>query len=576
MRFLIRYLQTGGSGAGEYSDVPGVADAIEIGSGATQPIKLRGTGVYPEHARITRSLGGQIQIRGVDDHTVEVNGKPTTRSALREDDEVRIGDNVIKVVAAPPGFDVAVNFIPASDTASISAASYVIAEGAKSGKRAWSWILFLLVLAIGVILPLAGFYSEGLRNVLRATPGVPSDGLWISGPLIRGHQVEKIGKNCNVCHRGAFEPVQNVSCKDCHGTIEAHSSDDNDLVRNLAKERCANCHEEHNTPSTLVRLDQGFCSDCHGGLKEQLKDSGGIENVKDFEDAHPEFRLALQVLDKVDGKEQWRVERVRLGGEPIVEKSNLKFSHKKHLVSKGVRSPKGRRVMKCADCHVPDELGLRIKPIDMHTHCEECHILNFDPCAPDAKVPHSTPDVVMYTVEGFYRRSGPKVCETPSNSLIDDLSLLPNGKEQEDVPVARDVPSAIRNAERLLFERSTCIICHEIKRSEQSTGPTPFVVRPTRVTDVWMPESVFPHAAHSSSKCTDCHKVELSDKSSDVAMPLIKSCRECHGGEKTRKKLASPCVKCHVFHRQGEPSLFKADAAPQGDQPAAAPAAAPG
>jgi hypothetical protein len=557
MRYLIRILQAGGDGAGEYRDVPGVADQIDIGSGATCLIKL--PGVAQEHAIVTRSIGGQLQVRGVDDNTIELNGAKTARGALREDDEIRIGANTLKVIAAPPGFDIALIVTPAADT-SVNAQSYVIAEGARAGKRAWAWTLFLVIFAIGVVLPLAGFYSEGLRTALRAVPGLPSDGLWISGPLVRGHQVEKIGANCNVCHRGAFEPVQNISCKDCHGTIAAHSSADNDLVRTLAGERCAYCHEEHNTPSTLVRLDQGFCSDCHEGLKEQLQGKGGIENVTDFEDGHPEFRLALQVLETVDGKEQWRTQRIRMGGEPIAEKSNLKFSHKKHLAKKGVRSPKGRRVMKCADCHVPDELGLRIQPIDMKAHCEECHVLNFEPCDAQARVPHASPDVVMYTIEGYYRRSGPKTCAAPaSNPLIDDLSLLPNAEIESPLPEARDAAGAVRNAERLLFERSTCVICHEVKRVQRS-GPTDWTVRPTRVTEVWMPESVFPHSAHTSAKCTDCHNIELSDKSSEVAMPDLKSCRKCHGGEDTRKKLASPCVKCHVFHRPGEPSLFKAEA----------------
>lgn len=557
MRYLIRTVQAGGDDTGEYRDVPGSADEIDIGSGARQLIRL--PGAAPGHALITRTLGGQLQLRALDNSTVELNGGKIARAMLRDDDEIRIGENVLKVVAAPPGFDIALIVMPAAGAA--SAQSYIVAEGAQRGKRALSWTLFLTFFTIGVIFPLTGFYSADVRKVLRQTPGLPSDGLWISGPLARGHQVEKVGANCEVCHRGAFEPVQNVSCKDCHGVIEAHSSADNELVRTLAKQRCASCHEEHNEPSSLVRLDQALCSDCHRGLKEQLQSKGDIDNVRDFGDAHPEFRLALQVLESVDGKDAWRTRRMRMGGDPVIEQSNLKFSHKKHLNTKGVRAPKGRRVMKCADCHVPEGDGMRIKPVRMKAHCEECHALNFDPCDAQAVVPHAAPDMVMLTVEGYYRRSGPRVCATPlSNPLIDDLSLLPNSDIEPPLPVARDAPTAIRNAERLLFERSTCVVCHEVKRVEQRDRPTDWTVRPVRVTEVWMPQSTFSHRAHASSKCTGCHKVELSDKSSEIAMPNLKTCRECHGGENTREKLASPCVKCHVFHRQGEPPLLNAEA----------------
>jgi hypothetical protein len=40
-----------------------------------------------------------------------------------------------------------------------------------------------------------------------------------------------------------------------------------------------------------------------------------------------------------------------------------------------------------------------------------------------------------------------------------------------------------------------------------------------------------------------------SDKSSDIAMPTIAKCRECHVGSKQAQTLvSSTCNTCHSFH----------------------------
>jgi predicted CXXCH cytochrome family protein len=75
-----------------------------------------------------------------------------------------------------------------------------------------------------------------------------------------------------------------------------------------------------------------------------------------------------------------------------------------------------------------------------------------------------------------------------------------------------------------------------------------------------MPKARFEHSAHETSKCTDCHAAPDSKKASDVLMPAIAVCRDCHmGAEKVTNKVASDCGTCHGFHMA--PHEVKAQAA---------------
>src|SRR6185369_1843398 len=109
---------------------------------------------------------------------------------------------------------------------------------------------------------------------------------------------------------------------------------------------------------------------------------------------------------------------------------------------------------------------------------------------------------------------------------------------------------AARNA-KLLFTTAaegTCLECHEIS-ANAGNKEVAWTVAPVDVTDHWLPKSRFPHIKHQTAKCTDCHKVTDSDKSSDIVIPSISKCRECHVGSKqTKTQVSSTCDTCHGFH----------------------------
>jgi len=52
------------------------------------------------------------------------------------------------------------------------------------------------------------------------------------------------------------------------------------------------------------------------------------------------------------------------------------------------------------------------------------------------------------------------------------------------------------------------------------------------------------------AECARCHKgIEASAQSSDLFVPGIASCRECHGPGAVR----SDCVTCHRYHPEAAP-----------------------
>jgi hypothetical protein len=66
----------------------------------------------------------------------------------------------------------------------------------------------------------------------------------------------------------------------------------------------------------------------------------------------------------------------------------------------------------------------------------------------------------------------------------------------------------------------------------------------------------FSHADHQEEKCASCHGAGTSRNSSDLLLPGISKCRDCHLGEDSRKaKVPSGCAMCHSYHpRKGAPA----------------------
>jgi cytochrome c553 len=119
-----------------------------------------------------------------------------------------------------------------------------------------------------------------------------------------------------------------------------------------------------------------------------------------------------------------------------------------------------------------------------------------------------------------------------------------------------------------------------VRREGTATEPVWKVTR-VKLPDIWMPQAIFDHAAHGTSltPCSTCHAAETSKTASDVLMPGIETCRDCHGGERgeaapanagtrppraplpgaqgtttaSTARIPSACIDCHGFHGPEQP-----------------------
>jgi hypothetical protein len=188
-----------------------------------------------------------------------------------------------------------------------------------------------------------------------------------------------------------------------------------------------------------------------------------------------------------------------------------------------------------------DDAGNGFDRMTMNMSCQQskCHALEFTPRVEGRQVPHAAVKTVMTTLREYYA-SKAIARATAQGAVIDDLRRARNWANTQ----------ADNNAKVLFTEtgEGTCLECHEVAH-DASNQEVPWSVAPVFINDHWLPKSRFPHAKHRTEKCTACHDVTHSDKSSDVAIPDIKKCRECHVGSKqTKTRVSSSCDTCHNFH----------------------------
>jgi hypothetical protein len=249
---------------------------------------------------------------------------------------------------------------------------------------------------------------------------------------------------------------------------------------------------------------------------------------------------------------------VRQGEGPIAERSNLVFPHDVHLDPRGVRSPlQGRMTLECKSCHQPDASGRGFEPISMPKHCQECHALQFEPAVTTREVPHGKPAQAVTAIEEFYaslalqgvRDSFQKAFGVPGEGLLRRPGEPDSGQRAQALRLAT---AKARRVATEMFEVRVCKSCHEVARSGAPAGPgelPEWTVAPIRANHHWMPQARFDHKTHGHAPCADCHDVAGSKRASDVAMPTLESCRECHGGSRPQEgKVMSNCMLCHGFH----------------------------
>jgi len=119
--------------------------------------------------------------------------------------------------------------------------------------------------------------------------------------------------------------------------------------------------------------------------------------------------------------------------------------------------------------------------------------------------------------------------------------------------IAQCAAEEVQAAETFLFmanRQHGCPLCHVVQ-PQAADSPLPTIVK-TAIPRRWLPHSVFNHLAHARAgrSCEDCHgKARTSMQTTDVLLPEIASCQECHPGA---GEVRSACVTCHMYHDRAE------------------------
>lgn len=549
MRILIRKIVKTPQGGIEYQDLEIQADALTVGRAADQLLYLPGGRVALRHATFS-VRGDVVHVSANGGASLKVNGKDENASALRVGEVVEIAGHRLTLVKAPAGFvfGLEVEESSVAEKQGVAAQSGYETDLAKRGisKRVIAWLSVLLVLLFGAGLPLLDASSPEMHKKM-ADAGFPAANFWSSGPLATVHHNSKAVFDCKACHATPFQPVANEQCIDCHKHTGNHAHDDNPAFAQLTAQSCGECHEEHNEPEKLVRVEQGLCVDCHGDIK-QVDARSPLDNVVDFDGSHPSFKVTTHLWKDA----QWHAQRVKLT-DLEKEGSNLKFSHKVHLNPDGISTPEGTQVLECDSCHQLDESGWYMKPMTMEKTCRSCHALTFDEDNPERQVPHGDPEAVLTSLQEYYLRKFTEPSTVKREMSQGDLRRGRPGHERKKAFECKGDPGeCARTATRMtmdeLFERTACFQCHQVEKELSAGGYASYHVLPVKITSQWMTGAKFSHADHMTEGCDRCHAADKSESSEDVLIPDIDNCQECHGGNDSWGKLNSTCIDCHDFH----------------------------
>ena len=543
-------------------------DALRVGRGSDCKLHLPDPRVALHHATIGHAGDGEgecfIEAAA---GAIRINGKFERAARLKSGQRINVGPFELMVLDTPPEHDLALSvelLEPLPDE--VAGGRRPLRAGLRDtwlSKRLMSWLGAAIVLLAFLVWPVMNALNPA-AHWSRLGGALTPDAAWDPGPLASGHR--NFGRDCAKCHATPFVQTQNEQCESCHKNIGWHFARDSQEKKTLHEtvfmqsenaSRCASCHRDHKGRLGLVRQDSPLCTQCHAELKTRHAGTP-LPNIGDFARDHPPFKLTMRVPGKTGSDALVRIAQDDKN-KPF-EKSNLKFPHDVHLAKKGVRGPGGRITLECKNCHVPDETGTRFKPTTMKEHCQDCHSLEFEPKATTRQAPHGNVDDAIATVREFYAQAA--LADTPIDVVVQDGIRRP-GERIASAQRQSALLWATQKADRIsreLMEDRVCFTCHRISRIDNGQGTTPgpastWKIAPIAITQHWLPKSRFPHDRHATHECSSCHKVAQSKLSSDVAIPDIKNCRECHGGNATAAdKAPGTCQTCHGFHVGGSRS----------------------
>lgn len=559
MNVLLRERRARADGIDEYLDTEVDTASIDVGSGPDQTLQLIGSRIAARHARITLD-GTQARVTCRRGRRVLVNGVHVRTAKLLSGDVVEIDGNRLTLAPPPAGFDFALEITrnAAAQSRDFAGAFRIDLAQTWLSKRRAAWLLFALIAAFALLLPLGQLVWDS--NPAQR-PWSPADAQWSTGPLHPAHQLA-IGDDCGACHAEPFERVRDAQCTACHD--HTHDHVDAALATNLGFEhtRCATCHREHNSPQRLVDSSVRTCTQCHGTPSHDSTPTVELTRATGFSvESHPAFRAyLLRASQRNIGTGlvfDWHYAATSIADGR--EASNLKFPHDVHLDPDKVKNGNDSAPLGCADCHALAADDEHFEPVTMERHCASCHDLKFDTTDPTRELPHAAPAEAILAIEGHYLR---KFGDPNLGAQTDPKRRVPDRAREGQRCVDSVFACAMRATRDEALNQFTqrgCITCHRVDDAGGDDIYNRFQVYPVRLVSDYLPAAHFNHVSHLTQKgatgdaaCASCHAAAKSSDSADLMIPDIDNCVQCHSADERNEarpvSVELACIGCHAYH----------------------------
>jgi hypothetical protein len=550
---------------------------IRVGRGTDCDIEIPDLSVGLHQLTITAAGPRAVHLAPAPGAATLIDGRPLAegRVALERDRSLALGR--FRLVLAPDperpdGILVTLEQIRAEESPPEKLTPPV------AGRRAAAWALALAVLLAFLAAPVVGFLLRPLPPVaetaqaLAAEPRyaaarVRADRSWNSGALSSVHA--PLVADCKACHQQALVSVTDSSCRACHVSAHDHAEPARLLasmasppppiaaaraLANLPPGRCTVCHTEHEGAALRNNPATSDCAACHAALDSSLPDTV-LKNASDWQDDHPQFRPG--VVSGFDGGTP-RLQLVSLDARPE-DRNGLAFSHAQHLSRRNAvarmaeRLPAYGEPLGCGDCHRADARGIGFLPLEMERDCSACHSLAVAGAGGAlVDLPHAEPDRVVALLLGL----GP--AGAPRPAVAGGARAVPGG-----LAAAPGAPTpAVVRARAPFQPGGACHGCHDIGGGT-APGRLDFRIAPVHLSSRFYGKSLFPHGQHDDVRCSTCHRAESSERATDLLLPGIATCRECHGNARwaarhPEAEASGACATCHWFHPDSRAPAFSA------------------
>lgn len=401
--------------------------------------------------------------------------------------------------------------------------------------------------------------------------------IYMARPVASQHR--SFENDCSQCHSKHLQPLvalagrfglsgaahaSSVTDQDCQACHPEDTYDHNPVMQEGAIDGCVACHNEHRGIDALAMVSDANCTNCHGSMETadgSLTFRTGIFSL----DTHPEFALMAAPSETESLADHGVHEVAENEQDEWRDKSRLHFSHETHLESDGVLLPADHpesangdafRVLSCVDCHVSDDHGEYMQPINYEKHCKECHRLEAsESLLVGGELPHVAPELLV----GVLRERLVAYADEHAGEVLEASKTeqtLP-GKKEVQQPTAKDkwewAERKLSAGDTFRSVNNTCSLCHA-QDAESTTGKiTRLKVSAAKVPNRWMSQSHFSHRRHETMGCEECHDgASSSFSSTDILMASIDTCRSCHaspGNNGGQRSVRSDCIQCHRYHK---------------------------